>query len=303
MLRDLADQFKPTIFLTIHSGALAMWSPYSYAPVTPTGGGEQVVLNVLKSVNGGYCNCNVGNAGAGLGAITAGVAAGTCLDYMWDVLHTPYAMAFEIYSDSTSFFNIAPSSTSTEPVTASALEVHQHTLAHTPARHSHSLLTQTESQASCFSSPSPISPHVASVNDRSSHANSHASRTLQPAPGWDVFLQQQQKLQQDAQQQHHHAQTHAVTSTDAETNKNSQKLIGIFPHVREGPYDFDETLVSVHETSRGKSFPPPSNDELAGCLKMFNPTKQDVYKGAINHWSETILVVFQQIIAKHAAVL
>jgi len=93
ILRDSAKQFRPDMFVSIHSGALGMYTPFAYSTSRPTGKVEDQMVGVLKRLNPRYCNCDVGAAGKELNYL----CPGTCLDYMFDKLKTPYAFAVEIW--------------------------------------------------------------------------------------------------------------------------------------------------------------------------------------------------------------
>jgi hypothetical protein len=93
ILRNAATAFRPDMFVSIHSGALGMYTPYAYSENRPKGVNEETMVRILKNLNPSYCNCNVGAAGKELSYL----CPGTCLDYMYDKLETPYSFAVEIW--------------------------------------------------------------------------------------------------------------------------------------------------------------------------------------------------------------
>jgi hypothetical protein len=118
ILATAAIRYKPTIFISVHSGSLHMLSPFAYkastggepassrtaedppntdfSPVPKdalAGTGLKPVLRVLDHVNQDFCRCVVGAAGKELGYLSPG----TCLDYIYNRVGTRYAFALEIY--------------------------------------------------------------------------------------------------------------------------------------------------------------------------------------------------------------
>jgi Zinc carboxypeptidase len=104
-LKKYAAQFMPTIFLTIHSGCLGMYTPYAYSGKMPTdGNADHVLMSILNPLNRKYCNCEAGAAGKEVGYL----CPGTCLDYMYDKLGTKLSYAFEIFDGQHGFKNDNP---------------------------------------------------------------------------------------------------------------------------------------------------------------------------------------------------
>jgi len=94
-VKDSVTTFKPDVFLTLHSGVFGLFYPYA-SKLTE---GEYNIDN-LKSIMGDlkqkFCNyCSVGTPSEFLGY----VSPGNCLDYVYDKLKVPYAMAWEIYTN------------------------------------------------------------------------------------------------------------------------------------------------------------------------------------------------------------
>jgi len=98
ILRSVADEYKPTIFLTVHSGTLGMYMPYAYSTqLVADKKDREGMLNVLSALNKNYCACSAGSAGKEVGYL----CSGTCLDYMYDKLGTKFAFGYEIWDGET----------------------------------------------------------------------------------------------------------------------------------------------------------------------------------------------------------
>jgi len=97
ILRDAVDDFRPSLFLTIHSGTLGMYMPWAYSRSEAVRN-QAGMLDVLQDLDDKYCQCPFGAAGKEVGYN----CPGTCLDYVYDKLKTPFAFAFEIYAQPSS---------------------------------------------------------------------------------------------------------------------------------------------------------------------------------------------------------
>jgi Zinc carboxypeptidase len=105
-VKDAMASYKPEVFITIHSGTNAMFTPYAYSSDEPAVN-EQNMIDILHEINPKYCDCEVGAAGAGVGYLSPG----TCLDYAYDKLKIPYTFALEIYSSTQGIPRTSKSST------------------------------------------------------------------------------------------------------------------------------------------------------------------------------------------------
>jgi len=102
ILKSDADQQRPDIFLTIHSGTLGLYSPYAYDGKWPSSQAypsTRKMRSILNSINRDMCNCDAGPAGKGVGYL----CPGTCLDWMFATLKVPYAYGFEIYDQGSGY--------------------------------------------------------------------------------------------------------------------------------------------------------------------------------------------------------
>lgn len=94
IFKKLVTDFDPTVFLTIHSGTRGMYMPWGYNPNALGDQNQAQMLQLLLELDSKYCECPYGGAGKEVGY----ACPGTCLDWVYDELKTPYAFAFEIYA-------------------------------------------------------------------------------------------------------------------------------------------------------------------------------------------------------------
>lgn len=92
-LRDLVDQEKPDVYLSVHSGDYMLGSSPGYEGGPPA---DQAASEVLKPISDKYCHgaCPYG----GLHDILGYNAAGCDIDYVHEHSGVPYAFTFEIYN-------------------------------------------------------------------------------------------------------------------------------------------------------------------------------------------------------------
>lgn len=95
ILRDLVVTESPDIFLSVHSGATLLGTPFGYTD-TETPHNEQDMLDLLKPINKEFCNgnCPVGN----LAQMISYKSSGCDIDFVKETLNTPYVYTWEIYS-------------------------------------------------------------------------------------------------------------------------------------------------------------------------------------------------------------
>lgn len=91
----MGKEYKPDIFLTLHSGIYGLFYPYA----SKLEDAKRNIVNmkgVLKEIQKNYCPwCYLGTPGQYLGYISHG----NCLDYMYEKLNTKYSFAWEIYTN------------------------------------------------------------------------------------------------------------------------------------------------------------------------------------------------------------
>jgi len=93
IFKDLVSKFNPTTFLTVHSGTKGMYMPWAYDMKHQAVRNRDSMMQVLASLDQNHCQCPFGAAGAEVGY----PCPGTCLDWVYDKLETPFTFAFEIY--------------------------------------------------------------------------------------------------------------------------------------------------------------------------------------------------------------
>eukprot|EP00232_Nephroselmis_pyriformis_P015598 CAMPEP_0182897172 /NCGR_PEP_ID=MMETSP0034_2-20130328/26728_1 /TAXON_ID=156128 /ORGANISM="Nephroselmis pyriformis, Strain CCMP717" /LENGTH=348 /DNA_ID=CAMNT_0025031075 /DNA_START=162 /DNA_END=1204 /DNA_ORIENTATION=+ len=87
-----AEAFKPHLFIDIHSGEWAQYTPLDCALTTPKSmlPGD---ISILGELLDNYCDCLWGPGGQASNY----VACGTGVDYVGIELETPYSLTFEVY--------------------------------------------------------------------------------------------------------------------------------------------------------------------------------------------------------------
>ncbi|KAK9867007.1 hypothetical protein WJX84_010715 [Apatococcus fuscideae] len=103
ILKALAEDFKPHVWLNVHSGMEALFMPYDHVATIPTGPAAEATYNILEELNMVSCRgqCAVGSGGESVGYL----AHGTATDYMYERLKVPLSFTWEIYGDSTADFH------------------------------------------------------------------------------------------------------------------------------------------------------------------------------------------------------
>jgi hypothetical protein len=94
ILRDLAEEVHPDVYLSIHSGAYLLGAPYGYT-ANKAPGNEASMVEILGPISQRYCGgqCPYG----GLAELIGYDSMGCDVDYMAEHLNTPFAYTWEIY--------------------------------------------------------------------------------------------------------------------------------------------------------------------------------------------------------------
>jgi len=100
VLRNLLHDFKAKVFISIHSGALGMYSPPAYKIIDIKNMEKKFekvrnLIKILNVLNEKYCHCKAGPAANELWY----VCPGNCLDYAYEKEAVPYSFAFEIFTN------------------------------------------------------------------------------------------------------------------------------------------------------------------------------------------------------------
>lgn len=94
IFKKLVENYQPTTFLTVHSGTRGMYMPWAYDLKHTASYNAPLMLSVLQDLDKTHCQCPFGAAGKEVGY----PCPGTCLDWVYSKLRTPYVFAFEIYT-------------------------------------------------------------------------------------------------------------------------------------------------------------------------------------------------------------
>jgi hypothetical protein len=95
IFKKLVEAFRPTTFLTVHSGTRGLYMPWAYDMEHTAKFNAPHMLGILQYLDSEHCQCPFGAAGKEVGY----PCPGTCLDWVYSKLRTPYVFAFEIYTD------------------------------------------------------------------------------------------------------------------------------------------------------------------------------------------------------------
>merc|ERR1719217_1227439 len=93
VFKQLVSEYQPTNFLTVHSDTRGMYMPWAYDMEHLAKRNQPEMMNILRKLDTDHCECPFGAAGKEVGY----PCPGTCLDWVYDQLQTPYSFAFEIY--------------------------------------------------------------------------------------------------------------------------------------------------------------------------------------------------------------
>ncbi|GIL82500.1 hypothetical protein Vretimale_11936, partial [Volvox reticuliferus] len=102
VLRQLAAEFKPHVWLNIHSGMEAMLAPWDHVPEIAAEARpsvdilQRIFIDIMTNTT-----CVVGSGGKTVGYL----AHGTATDYMFKILQVPMAYTWEIYGDFKAHFD------------------------------------------------------------------------------------------------------------------------------------------------------------------------------------------------------
>lgn len=95
IFKQLVMDYKPTTFLTVHSGTRGLYMPWAYDTEHLAVRNQRAMMEVLREVDAKHCQCPFGAAGKEVGYS----CPGTCIDWVYDQMKAPYAFAFEIFVD------------------------------------------------------------------------------------------------------------------------------------------------------------------------------------------------------------
>ncbi|PNW76488.1 hypothetical protein CHLRE_11g467631v5 [Chlamydomonas reinhardtii] len=102
LVHGIAQEFQPRVWLNVHSGMEAMFTPWDHKAEVPAD--ARAALAILQRIRTdimGGTDCQVGSGGKTVGYL----AHGTATDYMFEGLHVPMAFTWEIYGDFKAHFD------------------------------------------------------------------------------------------------------------------------------------------------------------------------------------------------------
>eukprot|EP00746_Dinoflagellata_sp_MGD_P018838 gnl/MRDRNA2_/MRDRNA2_143715_c0_seq1.p1 gnl/MRDRNA2_/MRDRNA2_143715_c0~~gnl/MRDRNA2_/MRDRNA2_143715_c0_seq1.p1 ORF type:complete len:393 (+),score=70.14 gnl/MRDRNA2_/MRDRNA2_143715_c0_seq1:189-1367(+) len=95
IINELVLDEKPDVFLSVHSGAFLLGTPFGYSS-SQRADNQQGMMDVLQPISEQFCN---GNCPYGdLAGLIGYTAKGCDIDYVKESLHVPYAFTWEIYA-------------------------------------------------------------------------------------------------------------------------------------------------------------------------------------------------------------
>jgi len=97
IMRRIVEKYKPTLFLSIHSGTRGLYMPWAYEVKLDLAEKQRAMLQVLQAVDASHCRCPYGAAGHEVGY----ACPGTSIDWAYGHMKTPYTFAFEIWGGNT----------------------------------------------------------------------------------------------------------------------------------------------------------------------------------------------------------
>ena len=95
-LNKIVKSFKPTVYITTHSGIFAMFMPYGYQKLSIDNYDDRMktMKDILSKLNDKYCHCMSGSLSDKL----TYPVNGNSIDYMYETLNIKYAFSFEIFN-------------------------------------------------------------------------------------------------------------------------------------------------------------------------------------------------------------
>lgn len=101
ILNKLLIDFKAKVFISVHSGALGMYTPPAYKMIDMKNLTDEKfqkvkkLIKILNVLNEKYCQCEAGPAANQL----LYECPGNCMDYAYEKQSIPYSFAFEIFTN------------------------------------------------------------------------------------------------------------------------------------------------------------------------------------------------------------
>jgi len=140
VFKQLAEEFQPNLFLTVHSGTKGMYLPYAYKQdsmetiVQSDSKSKHMIdmLEMVRPLDAEYCQCPYGGAGEEVQY----ECPGTCLDYVFEKIPScAHAFAFEIYTSRGAWPDLANRFKAANTLYDTLLENHKNGGEHQSAQH------------------------------------------------------------------------------------------------------------------------------------------------------------------------
>ncbi len=282
LVRDVVQAFRPDVFMSVHSGALGMYTPYAYKKshavihhdksiVSFLEAGKSKMIQVLREVNKDYCRCGVGAAALELNYL----CPGNCMDYVFDEMRVPYSFAFEIWDGKTyandKVANLLEANTAEEMLERLDQESeHDH-------NHNHN--------------------HDHDHNHEHTEAETEAE-TETDADMNDSFVQVGETVVQSKSQKskksHKHGMDASMVAPKPQRGHSCFTMHDDFAPTAELE-GFLEIQSEVGAESAPRVFPPPVDMQHKQCLRQFNPLTPQEYEKTVDHWSNAFLVILNKL--------
>jgi len=283
ILRSSALNFKPDLFISIHSGVLGMYTPYAYSSSSPSSPIESTMVDILNKLNPKFCDCSVGAAGKEVGYL----CPGTCLDYMFDNLKTPYSFAVEIYTGDTGYRGDKQ-----EPM---------------------------ENQGD--SKDDRKDKDKDNKDNKDDKGNSKTDGNKDADKAGSSLIQSNNIFKRLSSYRNRNRNRNSNSNSDSDSNIDIKRdsdgygygscfLVPPPPFSSVSPFSLIESKHRrrIDQLSEGEGqegddegvlFPTPETPELHSCLSTFNPTTKQEYDDTINNWSQALIALVNEVHQAH----
>lgn len=263
LVRDVILAFQPTVFVTLHSGSLGVYTPYGYGAVQPRSH-KQEMERIVNLVVQKYCRDVDSNAACSTGVAGKFFAAhGNCLDWVYDAVKpAPMVFLVETYDGQT-------------------------------PQYSHRTIQPSPRDASEFLVVSKQTRFPRAGVSKVSSA-SGAERTLrEDVPPAQAFLQRQQV---SASIKPHRGTGFAGKLSESLQVEDTAKMAA--DNTAAASLDsvsFVEREVGASLRRSGDaSNPGPAEGDKNYCFLKFNPHTRGTRERTTRHWSEALLVLVEE---------
>jgi hypothetical protein len=281
LVRDVVTAYAPHVFMSIHSGALGMYTPYAYTKANTVRmpdqrvsqyllAGRRTMIDILRDLNRDFCRCGVGAAAQELNYL----CPGNCLDYAFENLRVPYSFAFEIW-DGQNYANQRSASlieADAEEGTAEELDVSEffeHEAEHSHSHeHGHSHGHDEDADADTDADAEEEAEEEAEANSAASFVQLASDIAPTPRRG------------------------HSCLSNPG-TFAPTEELEGLVA------LELDATVSRAPaaggpRTANGFVLPFGPNAH-ATCFQQFNPSGKQQYEETVNHWAHAFAAILDRL--------